>query len=235
MTPERTLTLDDIDARTSLGPAVQQPWAFAQASLVAAAAAAALSMIVGTGGAMTEAAVAQMKSGSSLSLRWQHSGRGEEGGADEGAQFLDVSERAIQIRHYLSLNMTELAAVLRVERPTVYAWLAGRARPQAANLERLGRVHQLARTWRTLTARPLGALVREPLHDGRSLVDKLSAERWDERDVRDLLWAFKQQVDKAQEARREHRRGVAEAARRHGFPARQRREGQRAFDDETSL
>ena len=238
MTPERTLTLDDIYDRTSLRPAQQQALVFAQASLMAAAAAAvaALGMIVGTGGIANEAAVAHVRTGSSPSLRWGHLGRGREGRDDEDAQFLDVSERATQIRHYLSLNTTELAAVLRVERPTVYAWLADRARPQTTNLERLGRLHRLARAWRALSARPLGDLVREPLDGGRLLVERLSEEDWNEREVRALFPSLKRRVDEAQEARRSRRKGgVAEAARRHGFPELPRRAGQRAFDEETSL
>ena len=250
MTPERTLTLADIEPQTSLGMAVpsgiesrtslrtvgQQVSILAHASLAAAAvASAALGMIVGTGGSATAAAFAQVRSGISPNLRWGYQG-GSDRHDEEDDLVFKVSERLAQIRHYLSLNATELAQILRVERPTVYAWLSDRAWPQAANLQRLVRIHKLARSWRAISSRPLGTLVREPIDAGQSLVDLMSEEHLDEGEIRRRLFPdFKRRIDQEQEARRGRRRGIAEAAQRHGFPELPRRVRQRAFDDETSL
>lgn len=86
-----------------------------------------------------------------------------------------VPERMIaEIRATLGLNIAETARALGVERPTVYAWLAGQVQPQRANLIRLGRVADIAASWRRRTRQSMGDLVRLPGADGRSIADLLA-------------------------------------------------------------
>ena len=84
------------------------------------------------------------------------------------------------IRANLSLTVVETAQTLGVERPTVYAWLAGRAEPQERNRERLLRVLQVARTWSRLSSRPVGLAVRRPNDSGTSVLDLLREDRCEE-------------------------------------------------------
>lgn len=85
----------------------------------------------------------------------------------------DASELLRLVRIALSLNVTELAAAVGVERPTVYSWLADKSRPQSANRNRLSELADVARYWKRIAKRPLGRLVREPLPSGATVVGLL--------------------------------------------------------------
>lgn len=87
-----------------------------------------------------------------------------------------VPAMLMTIQHWLSLNITQLARVLRVERPTIYAWMAEQSSPQMANLQRVNAVYRLAMVWSRLSDDPLGAALREPVDD-LSVLQLLEAEQ----------------------------------------------------------
>jgi len=79
------------------------------------------------------------------------------------------------IRSSLSLQMKELAQVLGVERPTVYAWMRDEAQPQPQNRARLVELLKFASIWNHFSKQPIGPHVRRELGpDGKSLVDLLA-------------------------------------------------------------
>jgi DNA-binding transcriptional regulator YiaG len=84
------------------------------------------------------------------------------------------------IRAAFSLTVTELAQVLRVQRPAVYSWLAGDAEPREQNLRRLISLTTLAEHWMDVADAPLGAGRRLPGPDGRTPLEILSQEVLDE-------------------------------------------------------
>ncbi|MFN8519581.1 MAG: helix-turn-helix transcriptional regulator [Chloroflexota bacterium] len=129
-----------------------------------------------------------------------------------------VPERVIaEIRATLGLNISETARALGVERPTVYAWLAGQVTPQRANMVRLGRVADIAASWRRRSSRPLGDLVRMPGADGMSIADLLSHDNLPDRDVQDRLDAASSRLSSGEPMRRRTTTSVHEAATRHGL------------------
>lgn len=132
-----------------------------------------------------------------------------------------VPDRVAEIRATLSLNMSETARALGVERPTVYAWLAGRVTPQRANLFRLARIADIAASWSRRTSRPLGNLVRLPGADGRSIADLLADDTLRDRHVQDRLDAIANQLLPLGAPPRGRRvTGVREAAAHHGLATR---------------
>lgn len=95
-----------------------------------------------------------------------------------------ASEMLSIIRSVFSLNVTEMAEVLRVERPTVYAWASGRTLPQSNNSKRIKAVFRYALFMMSRTSLPLGMLVRESMdHNEKSFVDILSDETLDEQAI----------------------------------------------------
>jgi len=68
-----------------------------------------------------------------------------------------AAEQLTFIRHYLSLSVSDLARVARVQRPTIYSWLQGAA-PRREALGRLAMLERVAAYWKSLADRPLGAL-----------------------------------------------------------------------------
>jgi transcriptional regulator with XRE-family HTH domain len=153
----------------------------------------------------------------------------------EPSILLDTRERVAAIRRYFSLNITDLAKVLRIERPTVYAWLQGKAEPHPGNLKRLEKVYRLARDWRTMSVVPAGKYIREPFENDRSMLDYLSAEELDESAIQHAFRLIKSCL--AQDAVKStvRRRSVGEVAKLHGFAPVPEHIQKKNFDEETAL
>lgn len=80
------------------------------------------------------------------------------------------------IQTAFGLSITTLAAVLRVERPTIYSWLKSTATPSLANSERISRVAELADIWLAVgNGRPV-VDVRAAALGHKSLLELLSEE-----------------------------------------------------------
>lgn len=128
----------------------------------------------------------------------------------------DVPAVLGRIRHELSLNTAELARVLNVSRPTVYAWAdGGPAKPE--NRMRLALLRDVADTWRTRCQRPIGALVREPASDSRTLVDLLAAQQLDMAQIVSRFDHFAALIDQRIAQRRALGPSMRELAAKHGF------------------
>jgi hypothetical protein len=130
---------------------------------------------------------------------------------DEEDRLLDTQAKIVGIRHYLSLNMTDLARILKVGRPTVYSWTTGEVLLHSAHRKRLDAVYEIAREWRALSSAPLGNLVREPVSNGMAVMDLLSADRLDLAAIRGGMRHMAEL-----QGRSERRLTVAQAAERAG-------------------
>ena len=99
------------------------------------------------------------------------------------SNILTISDKLLEIRKALSVNMTELAKILRVERPTLYAWFKDEASPISANYNRVSQVHKLAKQWMSMSHRPPESMKREPLLSGKSLLDILAEDTINEEEA----------------------------------------------------
>jgi hypothetical protein len=82
--------------------------------------------------------------------------------------------RISEIRSRLSLNLKQVADAMQVRRPAVYAWLQG-ANPREAQQTRLKELRDIAKTWSSLTDKPVGKYLIAPLAGGASLLELLRA------------------------------------------------------------
>lgn len=125
----------------------------------------------GTGGAFAPESVAQLE-------RWAHRPGLEVHHARPHAtqDGRTLEERVRHVRDAFGLNMSELAAVFNVSRPTVYAWLNGQSpSPYAvANILRLNA--DADRFVATAAAANPERYVRQPIFDGATLVDLLKTQ-----------------------------------------------------------
>lgn len=128
----------------------------------------------------------------------------------------DVPAVLGRIRHELSLNTAELARVLNVSRPTVYAWAeGGPAKPE--NRMRLALLRDVAESWRSLRPEPVGPHVREPAADGRTLVDLLVAPALDSARIVSRLEQLAAIHAERDAQRRAPGPSMRELAAKHGF------------------
>lgn len=75
------------------------------------------------------------------------------------ASVRSAAEQLAFIRHYLSLSVSDLARIVGVQRPTIYAWMQNGA-PRRESQARLAVLERIAAHWKSAVDRPLGALSR---------------------------------------------------------------------------
>jgi transcriptional regulator with XRE-family HTH domain len=90
------------------------------------------------------------------------------------AELLDEASMLRRARHYLSLNIKELAEIMGVERPTIYSWLDGTIKIRKSNKERIQTIYALAETWWSKANAPLDRrLYARPAAGMRSIFEML--------------------------------------------------------------
>jgi len=86
---------------------------------------------------------------------------------------ISIPRLIAQIRLSLSLQIKQLAEVLAVERPTVYAWIKEQSEPRPQKRIRLKQLYQLAKRWDELADEPLGKALTDVASDGHSILELL--------------------------------------------------------------
>jgi len=176
-----------------------------------------LLMLAGTGGAVTSSAAAGMAGtadATSTTCRVEHIG----GGRREERQIVETAEKLAFVQDQFSLNLSGVAAILRVSRPTVYSWLREDWDPQTHNLSRIERLYGLAQIWRRLSLAPLGRYVRRPLYRNTSILSLLSNQSINESAVRAAFSIAQRALERTEGPRRSGRTITAELMERYGFP-----------------
>ena len=164
-------------------------------------------LLVGTGGTATmEMLDIKPPTGSAIVFRFPFAHKQQRA----QSPFLFPQEQLAGIRRYLSLSISDLAKVLRVERPTVYSWIKGEAIPRANNVSRIGDVYSMAREWRLMSSAPIKGMLNTPCH-GETLLSLLSVETIDEVAIHRLLIALRKALDRVPP-----RKSVAEIAQERG-------------------
>lgn len=117
------------------------------------------------------------------------------------AKQVDVRSPAnlvVNIREVLGINMSDLASVLGVTRPTVYAWLEGQE-PKIESVKHIQRLSHIADEINRADIVRLDKLVHRPILEGRSLLDILKSDE----DPVKALTILKALADKEDRTRRE--------------------------------
>jgi hypothetical protein len=91
-----------------------------------------------------------------------------------------IEDQITLILSSLSLRVTELANLVDVRRPTIYAWLQGDFSPQNDKKSRLNTLFNLAKKWRLMSNAPLGKAVRDTQIEGATILDLLKQKKIDE-------------------------------------------------------
>ena len=135
-----------------------------------------LSLVVGTGGVANAAAIAKVPNPPNMVVTICE----PQSTTTEASDFLLPGEKLASIQRYFSMNVSDLASVLRVARPTVYSWIKQRSEPRDANLDRIERLYRLGRSWRKMSDKPVGAFLKMKKQGGTSLLDDSSAPQLNE-------------------------------------------------------
>jgi hypothetical protein len=162
--------------------------------------------LVGTGGFATAQALNYVPGAPSVA-RIAH-----ELGSVPAQHVLDTQEKLAGIRHYLSANVTHMAKIFRVGRPTVYSWLKDDPGLRANHARRIDEIYEAAVMWRSASRQPIGEFMSRPLGSGVTFLELLSAKTLDKSAIQSAI------IQIAETANRKPRRAsVAEIAKRQGF------------------
>ncbi len=146
-------------------------------------------------------------------------------GAADGEEDATLSDELALIQHRLGLNVSELAAALKITRPTVYAWLRGEAEPHASNLLRLSSLVAAADSLK----QPFGATGRHRRgpREKAVMTELLTA---DNIDMVGLVNFASQQAAARTRSPKFRARDLTE---KYGFPARSLEAQERSVSEET--
>lgn len=126
-----------------------------------------------------------------------------------------TSEVVNTIRKSFALTVTDLAAVLGVERPTIYSWLKDQSTPSPARRQRMGLVLRLADGWVSATGGVVKPLLSARTATGMELLEALKEPKLWESEILAALSA--QAADATRTNRRSH---LSSLARERGVEAR---------------
>ncbi|CAN5472913.1 hypothetical protein BH24GEM3_BH24GEM3_10080 [soil metagenome] len=117
---------------------------------------------------------------------------------------LTAREQIDRIQDVFSLTVTDLARVLGVSRPTLYAWLQEEVitprDPEVA--ERLREVYEMAAAWEEQVDGQVGRFLKVPVVGDRSLLELLQQDPWDREAIERALSILQQKVAERLESRR---------------------------------
>lgn len=151
-----------------------------------------LGFTAGTGGVMTADSTSVLE-------RWLHAPTIHiERSAAKNVDTRSSAEHVANIRDIFSINMSELASLLGITRPTAYAWLEG----QEPKLEAVRRIQQLSNTAdeiKQANILRLDKLIHRPILNGHSLLDLLKTDE----DLSEVIATLKTIAEKEAQARRE--------------------------------
>lgn len=107
--------------------------------------------------------------------------------ANTNEKTINAKQQLDNLRKYMGFNISELARILRVKRPTIYEWLAYKS-PNPQNQTRLDFIYVLCQKWIEKGAGRIGrCLYRKVTQDNRCLMDLLEDKTINETQVNDTL------------------------------------------------
>jgi len=120
------------------------------------------------------------------------------------------------IKNTLSLNVSELAEVLAVSRPTVYAWAEG-GNADEPKRQRLAALKELAQEWESMCSEPLGTLLRDRSNSGTRVIDLLKLPELPITEIKETFKVFASIVGTRQASQRTNATSFRELSQRHGL------------------
>jgi hypothetical protein len=129
-----------------------------------------------------------------------------------------ISDDLAFIKAAFGLSISQLASVLRVQRPTIYSWFDDEAGPDAlrrANRQRLLNLHNLAKRWNAISNQPLKRHLTSTVRGKTSLFELLSAEALNQRAVEKAFNDIAKRIREDQNPNDEP--SIAQRLRKKGF------------------
>ncbi|MGL4612164.1 MAG: hypothetical protein ACRCYY_21210 [Trueperaceae bacterium] len=98
-------------------------------------------------------------------------------------EFENLASMMAKIQSVFSLNISEVASVVGVQRPTIYAWINSDSIPHDSNYKRLQELFFIAETVQTKFGTKLSKLQKGRNFGGLSVIDLLGREKINQEEV----------------------------------------------------
>jgi len=105
---------------------------------------------------------------------------------DVEMSFLSPSEQIRFIRETLSLNMSQIAELMEVTRPTAYRWLDGKESDRGETAGKIMRLAEKAKNIKDKNIPRVDLLIKRPLFDGKSFFDLLKENKDTSRELDEM-------------------------------------------------
>ena len=113
-------------------------------------------------------------------------------------QLLHVKEKVVALKDRLGFNISEIAAILQVGRPTVYEWLETKTpKLRKNNKKRLDEIYKICQKWDKTNLGRLGTCLRKTVCEGKSLFDLLASDKINHNLVNKTIISLKYFLEKS--------------------------------------
>ncbi len=111
----------------------------------------------------------------------------------EEIKMLSPKKQINDLRKNIGFNISEIAAILHVQRPTIYGWLeSNRAMPRKINQKRLNEIYNICEKWFQKNLEHINCYLDRPIHNGQSLLDLLTKKNLNSK----IIYAAFEQLEK---------------------------------------
>lgn len=99
---------------------------------------------------------------------------------------IGAKEELENLRRQMGFNISELAKIMKVKRPTIYEWLDSKD-PNPKNQARLGLIYSFCERWHELEPGRLGPYKYKKMLHSKCLIDLLAEEKINKQGIMNLL------------------------------------------------
>ncbi|MDC4061124.1 hypothetical protein, partial [Acinetobacter baumannii] len=103
--------------------------------------------------------------------------KNDEAETDKKINYLSISEQVEIIKNSFGLNMSAMAELLNISRPTIYAWLKGEPPKTQDNISHISFIVKHALSYRDLNLDRPDNFIKRPIFDSESLFSLLREEK----------------------------------------------------------
>ncbi|ARG15464.1 TPA: XRE family transcriptional regulator [Acinetobacter nosocomialis] len=120
--------------------------------------------------------------------------------SDKKTSYLSISEQVKIIKDSFGLNMSAMAELLNISRPTIYAWIRGEPPKTQDNISHISFVEKQALLYRDLHLDRPDNFIKRPIFDGESLFSLLREEK----QINDYMYTLIKDLDTKESQTRAH-------------------------------
>jgi transcriptional regulator with XRE-family HTH domain len=108
---------------------------------------------------------------------------------------ISTSENLKDLRDKMGFNLSELASVMQVTRPTIYEWMDNEGKKIHKNKEnRINQIYEVYKEWDKTKLGYLGIYIGKTAIDNKSLLDILSCDKIDKELVSKALKSLESEI-----------------------------------------